>query len=127
MVSAGTWVTTSALAVLGAARDAVTIFFTISILQGFGSVGIRRAADKYAPYALLKKTRRGERPKQDSADLPIKTRLLGGVESGQLHTGRAHEQLPEAPERLFDAACLQWLRHMRYSSQLWRPGSREET
>jgi hypothetical protein len=43
-----------------------------------------RAADKYAPHALLKKTRRGEGPKQDPADLPIKTRLLGGVETSEV-------------------------------------------
>jgi hypothetical protein len=57
--------------------------FTISNLHG--RLGIRRAADEQTTHALLKNTRFGEGPKQYPADLPIETRHLRSVGSGERH------------------------------------------
>jgi hypothetical protein len=78
---------------------------------------------------MLKKARFNEVLEQYSAHLPVEACHLRGASGGELCAG-VHEQMPDTGERFFDTSCLEWLRHMRCSSQLlaiWAFGERDRT
>jgi hypothetical protein len=83
----------------------------------FRLVRSRRTADEHAPHALLKKARFNEVLQQCSAHLPVEACHLRGASGGEPCAG-VHEQIPDTRERFFDTSRLEWLRHVRCSSQL---------
>jgi hypothetical protein len=90
----------------------------------------RRAADEHAPQALFKKACVDKVPKQDPAQLPVETCHLSGVSGGELYAGCLHEQMLDACERFVETPRLEWLRHVRCSSQflaIWASGERDHS
>jgi hypothetical protein len=84
----------------------------------------RRAADKHAPRALLNKARFEEVPKQYFTHLTVEACHPRGVSGGELYSACFHEQMLDTCERLFETPRLEWLLHVRCSSQLlaiWPP------